>query len=327
MRRRDFIKGIAGSAVAQPLAAHAQQRSMPVVGFLSSRSPSESTSLVAAFRDGLKETGFVEDQNAEIEYRWAEGQYTTLPQLASDLVGRQVAVIVTVGNTPSVLAAKAATGIIPIVFVVGDDPIKLGLVDNLAHPQGNLTGLTVLFGPLGPKRFEVLHEVIPNAHTIALLVNPSSPTAQDDIKAAREAASTYQQTLSIQSASSESEIETAFANITKQNAAGLVVNSDPFFAIRKDQLISLAARYAIPTIYSYRDFVVNGGLISYGGDLRTAYHDAGGYAGRILKGEKPSNLPVQQSTKVELTINLKTAKGLGISIPLTLLGRADEVIE
>jgi len=326
MRRREFIALIAGAA-AWPLMAHAQQQTMPVVGFLSSRSPSESTNLVAAFGDGLKETGFVEDQNVRIEYRWAEGHYERLPQLASDLVNRGVAAIVVVGNTPSVLAAKAATAITPIVFVVGDDPIKIGLVDNLAHPQGNVTGFTVLFGQLGPKRFELLHEIIPNSHTIALLVNPSYPTAQEDIKAVQEAARNYQQQLSIQSANSESELKIAFTNLARQQSTGLIVDSDPFFTTRRDQLIALAARYAVPTIYTYRDFVLDGGLMSYGGDLRAAYHNAGGYAGRILKGDKPADLPVQQSTKVELIINLKTAKMLGITVPPSLLARADEVIE
>jgi putative tryptophan/tyrosine transport system substrate-binding protein len=283
--------------------------------------------LVAAFRDGLRDTGFVEDQNVRIEYRWAEGQYDRLPQLASDLVNRQVAAIATAGNTPSAYAAKAATTIIPIVFVVGDDPIKIGLVGNLARPHGNLTGVTVLFGPLGPKRFEILQEVIPGAHAIGLLVNPNYPTAKEDIKVAQETVSAYRKQLIVQSAGSESELETAFANLVQQHVDGLVVNSDAFFGTRREQLTALAARYALPAIYSNRDFAVSGGLMSYGGDLRAAYHDAGGYVGRILKGAKPESLPVQQSTKFELVINLKTAKALGLTVPPSVLARADEVIE
>jgi putative tryptophan/tyrosine transport system substrate-binding protein len=327
MKRREFISLLGGAAATRPLAVRAQQPSTPVVGFLSSRSPIESTQLIAAFYDGLRDVGFVEGKNLHIEYRFAEGQYNRLPQLATDLVQRQVTAIAAVGNTPSANAAKTATSVIPIVFVVGEDPVKIGLVDNLARPHGNLTGFTVLFGPLGPKRFETLHDVMPGARTIALLVNPNNPTAGDAIKTAQEAASTYRQQLSVQNVRSEGDLETAFANLAQEHADALVVDADPFFTTRREPLVALAARYSIPTIYSYRDFVVTGGLMSYGGDLRIGYHDAGGYVGRIIKGAKLSDLPVQQVTKVELVINLKTAKALGLTIPLPVLGRADGVIE
>ena len=300
---------------------------MPVIGFLSARSPVESTQLVAAFHDGLKGNGFVENQNLRIEYRWAEGQIDRLVQLASDLVNRQVTAIVAVGNTPSAYAAKAATTIIPIVFVVGDDPVKIGLVESLARPRGNLTGVTVLFGPLLLKRFEILHELMPGTLTIALLTNQNNPITDQVIKGAQEAARRYQWRLLVQTASNDSELEIAFAKLVQQHVAALVVDADPFFGARRNLLVALAARYALPAIYTYRDFALDGGLMSYGGDLRAGYRDAGGYVGRILKGAKPSDLPVQQSTKVELVINLKTAKTLGITFPLTLLGRADDVIE
>lgn len=327
MRRREFLTQLSIAAAAWPLAARAQLSATPMIGFLSTRSPVELTQLVAAFRSGLKDIGFIEDQNVRIEYHWAEGQYDRLPQLASDLVNRQVAAIVTAGNTPSAYAAKAATTVIPIVFVIGDDPIKTGLVDSLAHPRGNLTGVTVLFSALGPKRFELLHELVPGALTAALLANPNNPIAEQSIKEAQDAAGTYRQQLIVQSAGTESELETAFANLARQHAAALIVDADPFFTTRRDQLVALAARYAIPAIYPQRDFVMTGGLVSYGGDLRMGYRVAGNHVGRILKGANPTDIPVQQSTKVELTINLKTARALGISVPPALLVRADEVIE
>jgi putative tryptophan/tyrosine transport system substrate-binding protein len=326
MQRREFITLIGGAA-AWPLAARAQQQAIPTIGFLSSRLPVESAQLVAAFRDGLKANGFVENQSVRIEYRWAEGQYDRLAGLASDLVNRNVAAIAAVGNTPSAYAARTATTIIPIVFVVGDDPIEVGLVDSLSHPHGNLTGITVLFGPLGPKRLEVLHELMPDAVTIAMLINSNNPTTGQAIKAVQEAAQIHRQTLVVQAAGTEGELETAFAGIAQQQATALVLEADPFFTTRRDQLVALAARYAMPVIYPQRDFVVSGGLMSYGGDLRIGYRDAGDYIGRILKGAKPADLPVQQSTKVELVINLKTAKALGLTVPMSLLGRADEVIE
>jgi putative ABC transport system substrate-binding protein len=327
MRRRDFIKIIAGSATAWPLSARAQQPAMPVIGFLSSRSPVESAQLVAAFLDGLKRNGFVEGQNVRIEYRWAEGQYDRLARLASDLVNRNVAAIAAVGNTPSAYAARAATTSIPVVFVMGDDPIEVGLVDSLSRPNGNLTGVTVLFSALGPKRLELLHELMPDAGTIAMVVNSNNPTTGQAVKAAQEAALVHRQKLVIQTAGTEDELGTAFAAMAQQPATALVLEGDPFFTTRRDQIVALAARYAIPAMYPQRDFVVSGGLISYGGDLGIGYRDAGSYIARILKGAKPADLPVQQSTKIELVINLKTAKALGLAVPMSLLGRADELIE
>jgi putative ABC transport system substrate-binding protein len=326
MKRRDFV-ALLGGAAAWSVVARAQQQAMPVIGFLSSRSPVESAQLVAAFLDGLKRNGFVEGQNVRIEYRWAEGQYDRLARLASDLVNRNVAAIAAVGNTPSAYAARAATTSIPVVFVVGDDPIEVGLVDSLSRPNGNLTGVTVLFSALGPKRLEVLHELMPDAGTITMLVNSNNPTAGQAVKAAQEAALVQRQKLVVQTAGTEGELGTAFAAMAQQRATALLLEGDPFFTTRRDQIVALAARYAIPVMYPQRDFVVSGGLISYGGDLGIGYRDAGVYIARILKGAKPADLPVQQSTKVELVINLKTAKALGLAVPMSLLGRADELIE
>jgi putative tryptophan/tyrosine transport system substrate-binding protein len=327
IRRREFIWLLAG-AVAWPLAVRAQQQpALPVIGFLSSRSLVESTHLIAAFREGLRENGYLEGQHLQIEYRWAEGQYDRLPHLASDLVGRKVVAIATAGNTPSAYAAKAATTDIPIVFVIGDDPIKVGLVDSLNHPQGNITGVTVLFGPLGLKRFELVSELVPSAATIAMIANPSNPVTAEAIKEAQEATRILQRRLIVQNARTDDELKAAVASVAEQHAGALVVDADPFFTTRRDQLVALTARYSLPTIYSHRDFVAAGGLMSYGGDLGTGYRGAGIYVARILKGARPADLPVQQVTKVELAINLKTAKGLGLTLPITLLGRADEVIE
>jgi ABC-type uncharacterized transport system substrate-binding protein len=327
MRRRKFIMLIGGAAAVWPLSVRAQRPSVPVIGFLSSRSSVESTQLVAAFRDGLRDNGFVEDQNVQIEYRWAEGQYDRLTRLASDLVHREVAAIAAVGNTPSAYAARTATTTIPVVFVIGDDPIEAGLVDSLSRPHGNLTGITVLFGALGPKRLEVLHELMPDAATIAMLVNSNNPTSAQAIKAVQEAALVHRQKIVVETARTEAELETVFAGIAQHHATALVLDADPFFTTRRDQLAALAARYAIPAVYPQRDFVLSGGLMSYGGDLRIGYRNAGSYIGRILKGAKPADLPVQQATKVELVINLKAAKALGLTVPMSLLGRADEVIE
>jgi ABC-type uncharacterized transport system substrate-binding protein len=327
MRRREFIALLGSAAAAWPLAARAQQAAMPVIGFLSSRSPGESGGVVAAFREGLRENGYVEGQNLRIEYRWAEGQYDRLPRLASDLVERRVVAIATAGNTPSAYAARAATTLIPVVFVIGDDPVKVGLADSLNQPRGNVTGVTVLFGPLGLKRFELLSELVPSAATIAMLANPSNPITAQAIKEAQEATRILRQQLIVQSAGTENELEAAVANVAQQHAGGLVVDADPFFTTRRDQLIALTARYSLPAIYSHRDFVAAGGLMSYGGNIGIGYHGAGIYIARILKGAKPADLPVQQATKVELVLNLKTAKALGLTFPLPLLGRADEVIE
>jgi putative tryptophan/tyrosine transport system substrate-binding protein len=327
VNRREFIFALGGAAAAWPLAARAQQAAMPVIGFLSSRSLVESAHPVAAFREGLRENGYIEGQNLRIEYRWAEGQYDRLPALASDLVERKVVAIATAGNTPSAYAARAATALIPIVFVIGDDPVKVGLVDSLNHPRGNVTGVTVLFGPLGVKRFELLSELVPSAATIAMLANPSNPVTAQAIKEAQEATRILRRQLVVQSAGTENELEAAVASVARQHVGALVVDADPFFTTRRDQLIGLTARYSLPAIYSHRDFVAAGGLMSYGGDIRVGYHGAGIYIARILKGAKPADLPVQQATKVDLIINLKTARALGLEVPATLLARADEVIE
>jgi ABC-type uncharacterized transport system substrate-binding protein len=320
LHRREFITLLGGAAVAWPLAARAQQQAMPAIGFLSSRSLVESTHLVAAFREGLRENGYIEGQNLRIEYRWAEGQYDRLPRLASDLVERKVVAIATAGNTPSAYAARAATTLIPIVFVIGDDPVKVGLVDSLNHPQGNVTGVTVLFGPLGLKRFELISELVPSAATIAMLANPNNPITGQAIKEAQEATRILGRQLVVQSSGTENELEAAIASVVQQRAGALVVDADPFFTTRRDQLIALTARYSLPAIYSHRDFVAAGGLMSYGGDIGIGYHGAGIYIARILKGAKPADLPVQQATKVELIINLKTARALGLTVPLPLIG-------
>lgn len=325
--RREFVAGLGGAAAAWPLAARAQQPGLPVVGFLSTRSLSESTLLVAAFREGLRDSGYIENQNVQIEYRWADGQFDRLAGLASDLIGRQVAVIATAGNSPSARAAKAATTIIPVVFVVGDDPIEVGLVDSLSHPHGNLTGVTVLFGQLTRKRIELLHELVPAAQTIFMLANLSNPSSDQTIKDAQEAAHALGRELDVQSARTESELDATFDRLAQQHARALLVDADPFFTVRRDQVVALAAHYALPAIYSYRDYALDGGLVSYGGDLRAGYRLAGSYTGRILKGEKPADLPVQQSSKIEMVINLKTAKALGLTVPQSLLVAADEVIE
>ena len=326
MRRREFIIGV-GVATSWSRAVFAQRAAAPMVGFLSSRSPIESKELVAAFKDGLRDYGLIEGQNVRIEYRWAEGVYNRLPHLASDLVNQGVAAIAAVGNTPAAIAARDATNGIPIVFVVGDDPIKTGLVNSLARPLGNLTGITVLFGPLAPKRFEALYQLVPNALSVGLLINPNNPAAQAAVKIAEEWTSAHQLKLVPMGASSESELASAFTNLAQQKIAALVVDADPFFTTRREQLIALAATHSIPTIYPQRDFVSNGGLISYGGDLRSGYRDAGAYVGRIVQGAKPTDLPVQQSTRIELIVNLKTAKTLGLDLPTSILLRADEVIE
>ena len=326
MRRRELIVLLGGWAAARPLAARAQLKAMPVIGFLSSRSPAESAPLVAAFRQGLSETGYVEGQNVAIEYRWAEGSYDRLPALAADLVGRKVDLIATSGGPLSALAAKNTTSTIPIVFVTGD-PVEDGLVASLARPGGNLTGVSIMVIELTPKRFELLFELIPQARAIALLVNPNSPEAEPEIQDVQEAARAKGVRVPILKAAAEAEIDAAFASLVQQRAGALVVGADPFFNTRRDQLVALAARYAIPTIYYAREFAASGGLISYGASLTATYRQVGIYAGRSLKGEKPADLPVQQPTKFELVINAKTAKALGLTVPQLLLAQADEVIE
>jgi len=328
LKRREFIALLSGAVIAWPHAGLAQQPAMPVVGFLNSASPAPYARMVTAFRQGLSEAGYVEGRNAAIEYRWAEGQYDRLAALAADLVRRQVAVIAAT-STPAALAAKAATSTIPIVFESAADPIQLGLVASLNRPGGNATGLTQSNLEVAPKRLECLHELLPAARVMALLVNPSNPAvAETTARQMQAAARTLGLELHVLNASTDSDFDVVFAKLSQLQASGLVISAgDPFFVSRRGQLAALAARHAMPAVGTDREFVMAGGLISYGADLVDAYRLTGGYVGRILKGEKPADLPVQQATKIELRINLKAAKALGITFPLSLLGRADEVIE
>jgi len=324
MRRRDLIILLAGAMGGWPSAVRAQQKAMPVIGFLGSTSPDPYAPFVAAFRQGLSEAGYVEGQNVVLEYRWAEARYDRLPALAADLVGRKVEVIAALGGTPSALAAKSATSTIPIVFSVGD-PVERGLVASLARPGGNLTGVSSL--DLTPKRLELLSELVPRANLIALLVNPSNATAKRVVQDAEEAARTKGVQLRILKASTESEINTAFATLVELHAGALILPSDPYLNSRREQVVALAARHAVPAIYDWREYPAAGGLISYGMSLPAAYRLVGVYAGKILKGAKPADLPVQQPTTFELVVNLNTARALGLTVPQLLLATADEVIE
>ena len=326
MRRRELIILLGGAAVAWPLTARAQQKAMPVIGYLGGTSPGRYAAYVAAFRQGLGETRYVEGQNVVIEYRWAEGSYDRLPALAADLVGRKVDVIAAGGGAPSALAAKSATSTIPIIFMVGD-AVEIGLVSNLARPGGNLTGFSVLNADLMPKRLELLSEMVPRAGVTALLVNPNNPNAERIIRDVQEAARAKGMQLAILKAGSESAIETAFASLVQLQAGALLVGGDPFFSRRREQLLALAARHAVPAIYWESEFAVAGGLLTYGPSLTEIWRQAGAYVGRILAGASPADLPVQQPTRFELVINLKTAKALGLSVPQSILARADEVIE
>jgi len=324
MKRREFI-ALLGGVAAWPLAARAQQ--VPVIGFLSPGFPEPSSFLVTAFREGLKEASYVEGQNVTIEYRWAKGQYDQLQTLAADFVRRQVAVIAATGGTISAQAAKAATATIPIVFNVGDDPIKSGLIVSFNRPGGNLTGVNTQSPALEPKRLGLLSELVPQAAIIAVLLNPTNPDADLQSRDLQVAATAIGQQLRIFNASSESDLDAAFATLVQRRTDALLVGNDVFFTNRREQIVALAARHAVPTIYAFRQFAESGGLMSYSTNLVEVYRQVGLYVGRILKGEKPADLPVVQPTKFELVINLKTAKTLGIKISDNLLSLADEVIE
>ena len=325
MKRRDFIILLAGAMGGWASALRAQQKTMPVIGCLGSTS--RGAPFVAAFLEGLAETGYVEGQNAAIEYRWAEGRYDRLPALAAELVKRRVDVIVTQGGIPPTRAAKSATSTIPIVFAVGTDPVEDGLVASLARPGGNLTGVTFMMTELMPKRLELLSELVPEAGMIALLVNPNNEDAERTMRDVQEAARVKGVQLLILKAGTESEIDAAFAYFVQLHASALLVGQDPFFFSRREQLVALASRNAVPAIYENRGYAVAGGLISYGTSLAAANRLAGIYVGKILKGAKPADLPVQQPTRFELVINSKTVKALGLTVPPSILARADEVIE
>jgi putative ABC transport system substrate-binding protein len=327
MNRREFITLIGGAAAAWPLAARAQQPAMPVIGFVNPTSAQSFARPLSAFLKGLGETGYVEGRNVAIEYRWAENRNDRLPAMVADLVRRQVSVIAAT-STPAAVAAKAATTTIPIVFEIGSDPIQLGLVASLSRPGGNITGATQLVQEVTPKMLELLHELLPTAHVMALLVNPTSPAlAQTNTSKVLAAAHTLGLELHVLNASSERDFDGVFARLIELRAGGLVIGAEAFFTSHSEQLAALAAHYGVPTIYKGREFAAAGGLMSYGSDITDSYRLAGIYTGRVLKGAKPADLPVQQATKIELYINLKTARALGINVPLPVSGRADEVFE
>jgi putative ABC transport system substrate-binding protein len=329
MTRRELIILLGSGAMTAPRALRAEQKAMPVIGFLGAGSSALGLSApnVAAFHRGLSEAGYVDGQNVAIEYRWAEGHYDQLPGLAADLVGRRVDVMVSTGGTPSALAAKSATSTIPIVFLGGSDLVAAGLAASLARPGGNLTGFIIFGSELTPKRLELLSELVPQPGVIALLVNPTKSDTEDLIRDMQEAARAKGVQLQIVKGGTEGEIDAAFASLVQLHAGGLVVVSDSFFASRREQLVALASRYAVPTIYDWRGFAASGGLISYGINFASAYRQVGIYAGKILNGAKAADLPIQQPTTFELVVNLKTAKALGLTVPPSILARADEVIE
>ena len=327
MRRRDFVALLAGgAAVAVPVAARAQQKAMPVIGYLHPGSPGPFAPFTAAFRQGLGDAGYVEGRNVAIEYRWAEGHEDRQPALAADLVGRKVDAIVTVGVSAARLA-KEASSTIPVVFFTGGDPVADGLVASLARPGGNMTGVTVFGAELNPKRLELLSELVPRARAVAVLVNPNSTNAEGLSRDLQEAARAKAMQPHLLRAGSETEIDAAFASLARAKPKALIVTSNPLFFSRREQIVALAARGSVPTIYYRREFVAAGGLIGYGASYATGYRQVGAYAGKILAGAKPADLPVQQPTVFELLINLKTAKALGLTVPASLLARADEVIE
>jgi putative ABC transport system substrate-binding protein len=326
MRRRELMLLLAGTMTAAR-GLRAQQKAMPLIGYLNGTSPGPAAPFVAAFRQGLSETGYVEGQSVAIDYRWAEGDYYRLPAMAADLVGRKVDLIAASGGPASALAAKSATSSIPIVFVSGDDAVAAGLVASLARPGGNLTGVSFLDVELMPKRLDLLSELVPQAGVIALLVNPTNPNAERVMRNVQEAARTKGVQLPIQKARTESEIDAAFATLVQLKAGALVVGADAFFNSRREQLVALASRHQVPAIYEWREFPASGGLISYGTSIAAVYRQVGLYAGKILNGAKPADLPVEQPTTLELVVNLKTAKALGLTVPPSILARADEVIE
>jgi putative ABC transport system substrate-binding protein len=325
MERRAFILLLGG--IAWPLTARSQQRAMPVIGFLGVGSPNGFAAEVAAFSQGLKDGGWAEGQNVRIEYRWAEGHMDRLPELASQLVNGNVAVIATSGGARAAREAKHATATIPIVFETGIDPVEAGLVQSFAHPGGNLTGITIATGELNPKRLDLLSELVPSATVIAMLVNPNNPQTGRIMADVQQAAQAKGIQISVLKAGSEGEFEAAFASLSRLQAGALLVGNDPFFYTRREQLVALAARFAAPAIYEWREFATAGGLVSYGTSLTAMYRKFGAYVGRVLAGAKPADLPVEQPTKFELVINLKTARALGLMVPQALLARADEVLE
>jgi putative tryptophan/tyrosine transport system substrate-binding protein len=328
IERRKFLATLlGGAAAAWPLAARAQQSAMPVIGFLSGRSPGESESVEAAFRQGLKESGYAEGQNVHIAFRWAEGRYDRLPVLVASLVDIRVAVIAAAGGQAVPLAAKAATSTIPIVFVSGEDPVKHGLVASLNRPGGSATGVSMFLSEMEAKRLALLHELVPTATMIGVIVNPSSPSIDTQLREINSAARALGRQIQIVNATNERELDAAFASLAQSKAGALLIASNAYFTSRRDQIVALAAQRAIPAIYDQREFPMAGGLVSYGTNLSDSYRLMGVYTGKILKGEKPTDLPVQQSTKFELVINLKTAKALGLDVPPALSARADEVIE
>jgi putative ABC transport system substrate-binding protein len=328
IRRRDFITLLGGSAAAWPLGAHAQQTVMPVIGFLHGGSAWESAKIVAAFLQGLSGTGYVEGHNVLIEYRWAEGHYDRLPTLAADLVRRRVTVIAAIGGPPQALAAKATNTTIPIVFQFGADPVEMGLVASLNRPGGTLTGVTSLNLEVGPKRLQLMHELLPTATSMALLVNPANATnAEAEVKVLQATARALGLKLNVLHASTDRDLDAIFATLVEQRVGGLVIGPDSFLQSRTEQIVALATYHAVPTVTPYREFALAGGLVSYGGNLAESWRQAGIYTGRVLKGERPADLPVQQVTRIDFVINLKTAKALGLTVPLTLQATADEVIE